>query len=157
VEPQSKEPGIYTLILRLDRGREIEVGSLGALSLARGYYCYTGSAQGPGGLGRVDRHLQVLRGIKTVKRWHIDYLLEHARIVSAFALSGAPKEGECELARHLAQKEGAEILVKGFGSSDCACDSHLVYFASVEPEAVIEDVSMISCMFSSAYPREFRR
>jgi sugar fermentation stimulation protein A len=144
--------GVYCLVLELPAGRKISVGALGAHVFPAGTYVYVGSAQA-GIEKRVERH-----GSKSKRmRWHIDYLLKHAQIVSAFALSGTPKESECELARHLAQKEGAKILVKGFGSSDCACDSHLIYFVSVEPEAVIEDVSMISCMLSSAYPREFER
>jgi len=123
VEPQSKEPGIYTLILRLDRGQEIEVGSLGTLSLARGYYCYTGSARGPGGLGRVDRHLQVLRGIKTVKRWHIDWLLPFTSFQEVFI-----KKTSLDLECHIAQRIGQWILpVKGFGCTDCRCTSHLNY------------------------------
>jgi sugar fermentation stimulation protein A len=144
--------GVYCLVIELSKETKISIGALGLHVLPAGTYVYVGSAQA-GIERRVERHASK----KKRMRWHIDYLLRHAQIMSAFALSGTPKEGECELAKRLIQKEGALVVVKGFGSSDCACDSHLIYFASVEPEAVIEDVSMISCMLSSVYPRAVPR
>jgi len=71
---QRNEPGIYTLILSLPQAGKITVGSLGVMDFVRGYYSYTGSARGPGGLKRVDRHILVSEGIKKTRRWHIDYL-----------------------------------------------------------------------------------
>lgn len=38
--------------------------------------------------------------------------------------------GECGLNLAISQKEGAEVVAKGFGSSDCNCPSHLYHFLS---------------------------
>ncbi|MEK7822041.1 MAG: DUF123 domain-containing protein, partial [Planctomycetota bacterium] len=59
--------------------------------------------------------------------WHIDYLLPHAKILSIQVFK-APKEWECRLSKRLARLEGAGIIMKGFGASDCRCPSHLYYF-----------------------------
>ncbi len=61
--------------------------------------------------------------------WHIDYLLPHAKILSIHVFK-ASKEWECRLSRRLARLEGARVIMKGFGSSDCRCPSHLYYFPS---------------------------
>lgn len=120
---ESGAPGIYTLVLRLDKDLAISVGSLGNICFAKGYYSYTGSAQGPGGTKRVQRHLQVQAGIKTTKRWHIDYLLPFTRLAEVF-ITPARADLECMIARSI----GEELMsVKGFGCSDCSCQSHLHY------------------------------
>lgn len=112
----------------LDKGREIAVGSLGKIAFSAGYYAYTGSARGPGGLKRVQRHLEVLNGSRTVRRWHIDYLLPHARFQEAVVTPTA-EDLECAIA----SKIGERLLpVRGFGCTDCGCASHLHYSASLE-------------------------
>ncbi len=122
------EPGIYTIVLRLDHEREIHVGSLGKILFHEGFYAYTGSARGPGGLKRVERHLSVLRGVNTTRRWHIDYLLPFTRFQDVIVTATA-KDLECEIAR----KIGAELsAVRGFGCTDCDCQSHLHHSASLE-------------------------
>jgi Uri superfamily endonuclease len=128
MEPQSSERGIYTLVLHLDRSREMVVGSLGFLSFAGGYYCYTGSAQGRGGLRRVDRHLQVMRCVRTTKRWHIDYLLPFTSFQEVFTAKTS-LDLECQIARCIGEKV---LPVKGFGCTDCRCTSHLHYSSSLE-------------------------
>ncbi len=123
MKPQTSEPGIYTIILHLKHGREIKVGSLGFLNFTGGYYCYTGSARGRNGLGRVDRHLQVMRGTRTVKRWHIDHLLPFTSLEEIF-IAKTSLDLECQIARCIGEKV---LPVKGFGCTDCSCTSHLHY------------------------------
>ncbi|MDM7933754.1 MAG: GIY-YIG nuclease family protein [Methanothrix sp.] len=120
VRPDS---GIYSLVLELERGRGIEVGSLGMLSLSRGYYVYTGSARGPGGLKRVDRHLQIIQGRREARRWHIDHLLPFTSLQVAF-VTRTSRDLECIIARAIGESLEA---VGGFGCSDCRCGSHLHY------------------------------
>jgi Uri superfamily endonuclease len=122
-------PGIYTLVLFLPQPSRIAVGSLGAIDFARGYYSYTGSAMGPGGLKRVERHIQVLEGTKTTRRWHIDYLLPHTILVEAFT-TRTTRDLECSIAKAIGKRLKA---VPRFGCSDCRCSSHL-YFASERQE-----------------------
>jgi Uri superfamily endonuclease len=123
MEPQSNEPGIYTLILYLETEREIKVGSLGVMSFSAGYYSYTGSARGSGGLKRVDRHIQVLFGQKNVRRWHIDYLLPNTRFQELFIIK-TMQDLECRIARSISRRL---LPMKGFGCTDCNCVSHLHY------------------------------
>jgi Uri superfamily endonuclease len=64
-------PGSYILILRADQAATISVGRLGDVPIVPGWYLYTGSALGTGGLhGRVRHHLRPV----TRPHWHIDYL-----------------------------------------------------------------------------------
>jgi endonuclease-3 len=125
MQPQQNEPGIYTLVLFLPQPSRIVVGSLGEIDFARGFYSYTGSAMGPGGLKRVDRHIQVLEGTKTTRRWHIDYLLPTTQLVKAFTTRTA-RDLECSIAKAIGKRLQA---VPRFGCSDCRCNSHLHFSA----------------------------
>ena len=89
------EPGVYTLIIELTR-EEVDHNwdDLGSHCFPRGFYTYTGSALGKGGLslrGRVLRHLSS----KKKKRWHIDYLLgsRTVEIVAVIIFRNAFKNG----------------------------------------------------------------
>lgn len=118
------EKGTYALLLALEKEASIAVGRLGTFTFPRGYYIYVGSAQG--GLdARVKRHLKSEKRL----RWHIDYLLESARVVEVwYALGGESQECLwCQVAQEMPR---SEIPVPGFGSSDCRCPSHLIYFPS---------------------------
>ena len=109
--------GIYHLLIYLSRERTIKIGSLGRLRFARGYYGYTGSAVS-GYAGRIGRHLAREKKL----RWHIDYLLRRGRVREVWLADG----GECS--RHARLGRGA-AAVRGFGCSDCACESHLWQYA----------------------------
>ncbi len=122
------QPGIYTLVLGLDKEMEIVVGSLGRILFPQGYYAYTGSARGPGGLKRVERHLGIIRGDRKTRRWHIDYLLPFARFHEAIVTTTA-QDLECSIARKIGERL---LSVAGFGCTDCSCISHLHRSASLE-------------------------
>lgn len=125
------EPGIYTLVLCLDPGREIAVGRLGSIFFPKGYYAYTGSARGSGGLKRVERHLEIQTGARTTRRWHIDYLLPETCFQEAI-ITPTAQDLECIIAR----KIGARLLpIPGFGCTDCSCVSHL-HFSTELGEAL---------------------
>lgn len=99
------------------------VGSLGIMDFAEGFYSYTGSARGFGGLKRVDRHIKVSEGIKTTRRWHIDYLLPYASFQEVF-ITKTSLDLEC----HIATSIGKRLMpVPCFGCTDCRCISHLHY------------------------------
>ena len=99
------------------------IGSLGVMDFAQGYYSYTGSARGAGGLKRVDRHMQVWKGINKTRRWHIDYLLPHACFLDVF-ITKTTLNLECDIAEAIAKRLAP---VPGFGCTDCRCMSHLHY------------------------------
>ena len=111
--------GLYILVVSLRNKSCVEVGSLGVINFKKGFYAYTGSAMG-GIEQRVGRHLRKDKKL----HWHIDYLLGKAEKI--FVKETNRKSGECGAAVRLEQSGG--VPIDGFGSSDCKCKSHLVYF-----------------------------
>lgn len=112
-------PGLYQLRIRLERPFTIRVGALGNCRFPAGWYVYTGSARN-GLHQRIRRHLRHAKR----KHWHIDYLLAVADSVEAFVMPGTGI-AECDLHASL---KGTATPIRGFGSSDCRCPSHLAWF-----------------------------
>jgi len=119
--------GTYTLLVELDGPAAIEVGALGEISFDAGWYAYVGSALGPGGFSRVERHRELAAGERATRHWHIDYLLGHPGAALPAVHQTPGVDGECRVARAL---DGERV--SDFGCSDCDCESHLVYRASRE-------------------------
>ena len=109
-------PKTYQLMIEVPETLHVRISRLGTFEFPAGLYVYTGSAS-RNFEARVNRHLS-----KTKKlHWHIDYLLSAPGVhVREVRRSEIP---ECVLN----QRENGEIVVKGFGSSDCrsGCGSHL--------------------------------
>ncbi len=122
LEQEMDDRGVYLLLLELDRPQHLEIGRLGKVSFPAGHYVYIGSARRHLS-ARIARHL---RRRKTLF-WHIDYLRPHADRVQALPIR-TPDDLECALAVDL--RSLADDLIPGFGSSDCDCPSHLLYFAT---------------------------
>lgn len=157
------EKGTYALIIALKSEATIAVGKLGGrgreggeneITFPSGYYVYFGSALG-GLSGRVSRYLRSegdRSGGKSEKRkrggggegsakklhWHIDYLIQFAKVVEVwYAVEGEEREWrerkrslECIWCRVARGMLNGQILFPGFGSSDCRCPAHLIYFSS---------------------------
>ncbi|MFZ1126834.1 GIY-YIG nuclease family protein [Methanoregula sp.] len=118
------DKGIYCLVLK-NPACTVSIGALGALHFEAGWHGYIGSALGPGGLARLERHLHLATRRDRHPTWHIDYLLTDPRFRPAYAASAPTEERlECRLAVALAR--GGTVVEK-FGCSDCDCPSHLVY------------------------------
>lgn len=114
--------GTYALILYTHAPARIRVGRRGDLDLQPGYYIYTGSAFGPGGIkARVLRHF---RSAKST-HWHIDYLTGAVPPAAAFITYNS-KPLEHHWAHQLCNSRDC-TPIKGFGCSDCRCTSHLFY------------------------------
>jgi Uri superfamily endonuclease len=133
--------GSYAIALWLLRSRTIAVGRLGAFEFPAGWYLYTGSAFGPGGLqARLARHRRRVgnEGDSSDKRahWHVDYLREEALWGGAW-VSSSGQRLECEWVAALGSLPGAQIVAPGFGSSDCGCPAHLVRLEQSPSDAVI--------------------
>jgi len=110
--------GSYLLLMELKNTETIPVGKLGKIDFKEGFYIYAGSALN--GLDqRIQRHIRKQKKI----HWHIDYLLNHAKIVNVFYKQSEAKE-ECFIAKTLEKELSA---IPGFGCSDCTCKSHLFY------------------------------
>lgn len=140
--------GVYCLLIEMREACSIRVGKLGSFDFPAGVYVYVGSALA-GVQQRVRRH----RSSDKRRRWHIDYLLAHAEIVSTMSVACDSQEYECAIAETLMHAEGAVVVVQGFGSSDCRCRSHLIYFGDAGVESVAELVSMRLSMLSCVHPR----
>lgn len=126
VPESSSLRGFYALLVSLSRGISIEVGSLGIMSLRPGIYVYVGSGLGAGSSsigGRLGRHFG---GAKS-RYWHIDYLLSdsHGKAIAAI-YSETYTRMECKLVKRLLRSSRIRVAQRGFGSSDCSCNSHLV-------------------------------
>lgn len=118
--------GTYLLLIRLTNAATIVVGSLEEIRFEPGAYAYVGSAFGPGGFTRLDRHRAVATGNRDVRHWHIDFLLAHdaATVVEDRRVPGC--QLECALSRRLDPR-----VITDFGATDCQCRSHLAYYPTV--------------------------
>ena len=143
MQKHGSEPGIYTLILCLPRAEQIAVGSLGGIHFPEGFYSYTGSARGPGGLKRLDRHAAVMAGTSRTRRWHIDYLLPRCQWLLE-VITRTDLDLECPIARSIGERL---VSVPRFGCSDCRCASHLHY--SEKEEEMRQAVSMAHASVSA--------
>jgi sugar fermentation stimulation protein A len=114
-----EDRGSYLLLLRLEKGQQLDVGSLGSLRLEPGHYIYVGSAM-RNLSARVARHS---RRRKTF-HWHVDFLRNVASECTALPIRSSRRE-ECEIARAFAKH--FEPGPEGFGSSDCDCPAHLFF------------------------------
>jgi Uri superfamily endonuclease len=118
--------GSYIVIGRLDNDVILNSGPFSERQVTQGYYLYSGSAYGPGGLcARITRHLNP----DSKKFWHFDHLKANLFfeeiLYSVYALNH-----ECELIKAIQEMEKVSFPLPGFGSSDCrkGCPAHLAMF-----------------------------
>lgn len=111
-----RSPRTYQLFIDIAAPVRVTVGRLGTFDFPAGRYVYTGSAL-RNFEARIARHLSHDKKM----HWHIDYLLA-APGVTVHEVARSVK-AECLVN----QAVGGEIVVSGFGASDCrnACGSHL--------------------------------
>lgn len=112
--------GTYVLLLAVESQFDLVVGSLGRVTFPAGWAAYVGSATGPGGFARIDRHRRVAAGTNDTRHWHIDYLLGHDHVTIADVIRFPGESIECTVAANLPTG-----IVPGFGCSDCGCRTHL--------------------------------
>lgn len=114
--------GSYCLCISVDGEVAVEVGALGSHVFSPGRYIYVGSAMN-GLEARISRHLNMSRGGLRAVHWHVDYLLREAgvRVEAVYTLS-SEERAECSIAAAVSRRGRP---VKGFGCSDCRCESHL--------------------------------
>ncbi len=116
-------PGSYVLILHNRGDQSVQIGRLGQFDLPIGYYCYVGSALGPGGLqGRLHHHLQ----LTPHPHWHIDYLRRATALQQIWFVESKGRREHlwAALLRELAEMR---CPIPRFGASDCSCEAHLLY------------------------------
>jgi len=118
--------GTYVLILKLKSEQGLLVGKLGRFTFPSGWYAYVGSALGPGGLAARLRHHLHLAGRP---HWHMDFLRPCAGIREIWYSYSLTFDEHC-WADILQRMAGTRTIAPGFGSSDCRCATHLIYFAT---------------------------
>jgi len=131
--------GSYVLILRNDARQNIPVGRLGTLNFREGIYTYTGSAMG--GLSRRINHY-----LKEIERpfWHIDAIIPRFKLTTLWLFPSNIRQ-ECQIAHLFSQEPGA-TPIKGFGSSDCRCFTHLFYFSALNQKPLfLKFNEVLSC------------
>lgn len=117
------QPGSYVLHLELAATACLSIGKLGRFGFAPGWYCYIGSAFGPGGLhARLKHHA----GRADSPHWHIDYFRRAARL-AGFWYSYDVSRHEHAWACALHRLSAVRVPAARFGASDCACPAHLLY------------------------------
>ncbi|MEJ2544397.1 MAG: GIY-YIG nuclease family protein [Calditrichaceae bacterium] len=114
----SSEKISYQIIFTLNTEIKLQVGKIGKYIFPEGRYIYTGSAR-----KNIDSRIQRHQKKDKKLHWHIDYLL----IQNECEIQDIIKSDldECKLN----QSADGEIIVAGFGASDCreGCISHLKY------------------------------
>jgi Uri superfamily endonuclease len=135
--------GTYLLLYECSNRVEVSIGKLGRMVTEPGYYLYVGSAFGPGGIQARVRHHQ---RISSRPHWHIDYLHTVAELVDTWCVHGL--RCEHDWAHSLEQSDAATGPLKGFGSSDCNCVTHLFYFKRKPVKAGLEKMldNKLSCV-----------
>jgi Uri superfamily endonuclease len=123
-----RKDGTYALILHCQHQRIIDIGKLGKMNVCKGCYIYVGSAFGSGGvLARIKHHCRIAKS----SHWHIDYLRPAVEITEIW-YSHDPIQREHQWASIFMGVDGVKLPLRGFGSSDCKCDSHL-FFSTTQP------------------------
>lgn len=131
----SASSGHYLLLARLPAASVLRIGARTA-PFAAGWYVYAGSAQGSGGLAaRLARHQRAEKR----PHWHIDWLLAAAELTAIWVSPGATGR-ECRWAAALVARGGRRQPAR-FGSSDCRCAGHVVWFATPPDLAALRDAS----------------
>ena len=116
------EKGTYILLTKLAKNQKIKPGKLPEAYYKNGTYLYVGRAR-TGLRARIKRHIRRQKKLF----WHIDYLLQKAKIVEIWIRQDY--FAECNTADEIRNfRPAASKAIQGFGSSDCRCQSHLFYF-----------------------------
>lgn len=119
IESINPEHTLYAIHLNLEENHLITIGKLGMFSFHKGTYIYVGSAQ-KNIRQRIERHKKINKKI----HWHFDYLRPFGIITRIITYDQS--FGECELAENIRKQLNGTIPIRGFGSSDCKCISHLI-------------------------------
>ena len=116
--------GTYLVLYELRKQAILRIGRLGPVKFPLGTFLYVGSALGRGGFWpRLGRHLSYPRSPK----WHIDFFHPPATPVEVWVRESEERL-ECRWVSKVKELEGSFVPVRGFGSSDCRCEAHLLGF-----------------------------
>lgn len=120
IERMNPNDTLYTIYLSLENDCTIQIGKLGTFLFNKGTYIYVGSAKRQIE-SRINRHKKMNKKL----HWHFDYLRPFGVITKIITYENS--SGECGLYREILEMTSGITPIKGFGSSDCNCISHLIY------------------------------
>ncbi|MGD9347686.1 MAG: GIY-YIG nuclease family protein [Candidatus Aminicenantes bacterium] len=120
---KKKDAGIYVLVVSVAHPLWIKPGKLPEREFQKGIYFYIGRAK-QHLRGRLARHFRAEKKLF----WHVDYLLQKASIAEIWCRLGF--FDECRIASAIIEVCGTTCApIPGFGTSDCRCPSHLIYYS----------------------------
>ncbi len=122
IEGEAQDRGSYLIVLQLKKEKRISVGKLGTILFKNGFYVYVGSA-----MANLSKRIERHKRLRKTFHWHIDFLRDSADFICALAIRSSERL-ECEIASSVSRI--AQWSVGGFGSSDCACGTHLFGFTN---------------------------
>jgi sugar fermentation stimulation protein A len=137
--------GCYLIILEIRQDCRVEVGALGGVIFKKGWYVYAGSAM-KNLTQRLARHGRKRKNF----HWHIDYLLAYAEKVKSYPVYSY-RNLECIMAEGIGKI--ADDSVRGFGSSDCACGSHLHFFQENPMKREVFTDILFGCRHNLAFEK----
>ncbi|MBB1486007.1 GIY-YIG nuclease family protein [Oceanospirillum sediminis] len=118
------QKGSYVIAFYLPEEQIIRVGRLGEYLFQPGFFLYTGSAKGSGGLkSRLKHHMSC----QNKCHWHLDYLRPEMQLVGIWYTTNTGVF-EHAWADILSQWKGVQAPVTGLGASDCKCHTHFFHF-----------------------------
>ena len=117
VRYEAEDRGDYLIVLQVEEPVTVAIGSKGDMHFDAGYYIYVGSAK-----ANLEKRIERHKRKRKQKHWHLDYLRSVSTVVATLPIRSS-SDLECELAK--AMKVISIDEVKGFGCSDCQCESHL--------------------------------
>lgn len=108
--------GVYTLILKAEKGNRIRVGRRKIVDVVPGYYIYVGSAL-KNLAYRLNRYIALTREDRR-KHWHIDYILASQSVfLCSIVYAFTQHKVEPTVALALIGK-GFKVVREGIGSSE---------------------------------------
>ncbi len=125
------DKGIYLLLGFLPENCNIRTKAK-KFRLKKGYYYYCGSALNSLS-SRIKRHYNKNKK----KHWHIDFLTKELNIIFINPYIIGDNSFEHILADIL---KNSLTVIKGFGCSDCKCESHLFYSESLVVEPFLKSL-----------------
>ncbi|WP_246155836.1 GIY-YIG nuclease family protein [Thiohalocapsa marina] len=124
---RNSRTGTYAVLLAPRQPKTVQIGRLGALTLAGGVLVYVGSALGPGGIAARCRHHA---RIAARPHWHLDDLRPHCDLLGFWVAYGTERL-EHRWALTLGALPAANWPLLRFGASDCRCPAHLIALPEV--------------------------
>lgn len=136
--------GVYVLILEVKKPIKLEFKGK-EYTLKKNFYCYVGSALGPGEYSlenRLNRHFTFNKKIF----WNIDLITTNPNVKTLFALVATTKANmECNLSRSIYERGLGDVIIPKFGAHDCKrkCPTHFYRIIDEDVDRFLDELIKI--------------